>query len=193
MTTVTVLTGATVTFEALVRQVTLAPFVAALGALGVRRLRVQYGHEPNVSAALFGECAAAWRAAGGTECHATAVAVYEAQGVTVEAFAFLHCLDAFIALLDVVVSHAGTGSIVDVLRQHRPLVVVVNELLMDNHQAEVARHMARANHCVVSTVAGVADAVAAVLARRVVLQPLPAAAPVVQLILYAEAAASIDP
>jgi UDP-N-acetylglucosamine transferase subunit ALG13 len=34
-----------------------------------------------------------------------------------------------------VVSHAGAGSVFEALGGRRPLLVVVNETLMDNHQA----------------------------------------------------------
>ena len=37
-----------------------------------------------------------------------------------------------------IITHAGAGSILEGLRQRAVLVVVVNDLLMDNHQAELA-------------------------------------------------------
>jgi len=42
---------------------------------------------------------------------------------------------------DLIISHAGAGSIVEALRLGKSLVVVVNELLMDNHQLELAQAM----------------------------------------------------
>lgn len=41
-----------------------------------------------------------------------------------------------------VISHAGSGSIFETLRMGKPLLVVVNEALMDNHQAELAEELA---------------------------------------------------
>jgi len=43
----------------------------------------------------------------------------------------------------VVVSHAGSGSILDALRVDVPLIVVPNESLLDNHQNELAEELAR--------------------------------------------------
>lgn len=39
---------------------------------------------------------------------------------------------------DLVISHAGTGSILDSVRLRKPLIVCVNDNLMDNHQQEIA-------------------------------------------------------
>lgn len=41
-------------------------------------------------------------------------------------------------LADLVISHAGTGSILDSLRLNTPLIACVNEKLMDNHQQQIA-------------------------------------------------------
>lgn len=40
---------------------------------------------------------------------------------------------------DLVISHAGTGSIIDALRLQKPLIAVANTTLMDNHQLQIAQ------------------------------------------------------
>ena len=57
-----------------------------------------------------------------------------------------------VAKADLVVSHAGAGSIMDSLALRKKLVVVVNETLMDNHQTELAEAMAERNFCLQTSV-----------------------------------------
>ena len=47
---------------------------------------------------------------------------------------------------DLVISHAGTGSILDSLRLGKPLIVCVNDTLMDNHQQQTADQFASSNY-----------------------------------------------
>lgn len=49
---------------------------------------------------------------------------------------------------DLIISHAGAGTVMEVLRLKPPkkLVVVINTLLMDNHQTELANAMAQRGH-----------------------------------------------
>lgn len=47
---------------------------------------------------------------------------------------------------DVVISHAGAGTVMEALRLRKKLVVVINTLLMDNHQEELAEAMQERGH-----------------------------------------------
>ncbi|CAF9914938.1 MAG: N-acetylglucosaminyldiphosphodolichol N-acetylglucosaminyltransferase catalytic subunit alg13 [Heterodermia speciosa] len=48
----------------------------------------------------------------------------------------------------VVISHAGTGSILDALRISVPLVVVPNSSLLDNHQVELAEELSKQGYVI---------------------------------------------
>ena len=62
------------------------------------------------------------------------------KGVEIIGLEFTPNIEALIKLYaDVVISHAGTGSILDSLRLKKPLIAVVNDTLMDNHQEQIAR------------------------------------------------------
>eukprot|EP00877_Chromochloris_zofingiensis_P004111 jgi/Chrzof1/13700/Cz08g08190.t1 len=57
-------------------------------------------------------------------------------------FDFTPSLAEHISAADLVISHAGSGSIFETLTAGKALIVVPNPLLMDNHQAELGQHLA---------------------------------------------------
>jgi UDP-N-acetylglucosamine transferase subunit ALG13 len=58
--------------------------------------------------------------------------------VTYEAYRFKASISGDVSGAGLVISHAGAGSIFESLRAGKPLVVVVNTALADNHQTELA-------------------------------------------------------
>ena len=59
-------------------------------------------------------------------------------GIFCEYYRFKPSLKDDMEGASIIVSHGGAGSIMEALRLKKPLVVVVNEDLMDNHQTELA-------------------------------------------------------
>ncbi|KAG8082241.1 hypothetical protein GUJ93_ZPchr0014g46897 [Zizania palustris] len=64
----------------------------------------------------------------------------------VDYFTFSTSIADYIREASLVISHAGSGSIFETLRLCKPLIVVVNEDLMDNHQSELAEELAERKH-----------------------------------------------
>lgn len=57
-------------------------------------------------------------------------------------FDFTPSLAQHVADASLIISHAGSGSIFESLTAGKALIVVPNPLLMDNHQAELGKHLA---------------------------------------------------
>ncbi|KAJ9477753.1 UDP-N-acetylglucosamine transferase subunit ALG13 [Pseudozyma hubeiensis] len=76
------------------------------------------------------------------------------HGIELNLFQFAPDIKSYIQSADVVISHAGSGTILDTLRM-RPetpaLVVVPNTSLMDNHQVELAEALGRDNFLIVGS------------------------------------------
>ncbi|XP_051146186.1 uncharacterized protein LOC127261823 [Andrographis paniculata] len=66
--------------------------------------------------------------------------------ISVDYFTFSPSIAEYLKNASLVISHAGSGSIFETLRLKKPLIVVVNEDLMDNHQSELAEELAERKH-----------------------------------------------
>ena len=73
------------------------------------------------------------------------------SGIAVEYYTLKDSIAYDIQQADFVISHAGAGSIFETLNAKRPLLVVVNELLMGNHQLELAQHLAKEGYLFYTT------------------------------------------
>jgi beta-1,4-N-acetylglucosaminyltransferase len=62
----------------------------------------------------------------------------DSSSPTLDLFPYTDKLEELMDAADLVISHAGAGTILTALRKGKRLVVVVNNGLMDNHQAELA-------------------------------------------------------
>ena len=61
--------------------------------------------------------------------------------IVIETYDFLPSLDKDMRDADLIVSHAGAGTVMEALRLQKKLIVVINTLLMNNHQTELAAAM----------------------------------------------------
>ncbi|KAH0584356.1 UDP-N-acetylglucosamine transferase subunit alg13 [Termitomyces sp. J132] len=83
----------------------------------------------------------------------------EKEGIDIELWKFKPTLQNEYEKADLVISHAGSGTILDVLRLGKPLLTVVNPTLLDNHQQELASALAELGHLQVSNVVDLAQTI----------------------------------
>ncbi|KAM9934094.1 hypothetical protein OXX80_006301 [Metschnikowia pulcherrima] len=152
-------TGATVTFRPLLDEITNPDFLEPLANAGFRTISIQYGNEisatgANLSKSYFSELLASkglvehFDLEIANEFNDKSVTIFRNSKFTLRAFGFANNINTYISQADLVVSHAGTGSILDTLRSKKPLIVVTNDSLMDNHQAEIAARFEAENYLV---------------------------------------------
>ena len=70
---------------------------------------------------------------------------------TVEAYRFKPTLSDDMKAADLILSHAGAGTVMEAMTLGKHLVVVINTALMDNHQMELANAMGDLGHLFVVT------------------------------------------
>ncbi|KAI5124578.1 hypothetical protein M0805_003097 [Coniferiporia weirii] len=71
--------------------------------------------------------------------------------VEIEVWRYKPTLKDDYSAAEVVISHAGSGTIIDVLRLGKPLIVVPNPSLLDNHQVDLALELGKLGHLKAST------------------------------------------
>lgn len=78
-------------------------------------------------------------------------------GILIKVFDYKPSLRQDMEESDLVISHAGAGTCLEVLELNKPLVVIVNDQLMDNHQTELADRLASSGHLVSGTVSSLME------------------------------------
>ena len=139
-------TVGTTSFDELVRQMDSPAIHEHLRRLGMTKLVVQVGrgvYTPKCA------CAAAEDGAG---------ASCGVEFLPTIFFRFAPSLDAHMRSAALVISHGGAGSIMEALGLRKPLVVVVNGALMDDHQTELAGALEERGHLRSTTCSGLESA-----------------------------------
>ncbi|PAV23675.1 glycosyltransferase family 1 [Pyrrhoderma noxium] len=77
-------------------------------------------------------------------------------GIQMEIWRYKPTLNKEYNRADLVISHAGSGTILDVLRLRKPLVVISNPTLLDDHQSDLASELDKSGHLKASTVKSLA-------------------------------------
>ncbi|XP_062577630.1 UDP-N-acetylglucosamine transferase subunit ALG13 homolog isoform X2 [Saccostrea cucullata] len=115
------ITVGTTEFEKLTNAVCSSTVLSTLLNLGYRKVTVQIGRgkEPTID---------------------------RVPGIEVEIFKLKPNITEDINQADLVISHAGAGSCLETLAANKPLLVVINDDLMNNHQLELAYQLNKDKH-----------------------------------------------
>ncbi|GMS97798.1 hypothetical protein PENTCL1PPCAC_19973, partial [Pristionchus entomophagus] len=134
-------------FDALTNEILSEATLSALKRLGVTNVVAQVGageFESKRFEEVFGSSCD--RDSGSTTF----------AGLKIEFYRYKPSIAEDMSKAKFVIGHAGAGTVLECLRLRKTLVVVVNELLMDNHQVELAAKLADLDHvlyCVPSDLA----------------------------------------
>jgi len=84
----------------------------------------------------------------------------ERDGLSIDVWNFKPSLKEEFRTSDLIISHAGSGSILDALRLRKPLIVIPNPTLLHNHQSELAEALEQRRHLKSSTLSDLASTIA---------------------------------
>lgn len=126
-------TVGTTEFEELIEAIDNSDFLQAFRENGFDEIIIQYGRGVYQPKNLQPEL------------------VKSLYSINLELFRFRDSLQAEFRKADLVIGHAGAGTVLDVMTLEKPMIVVINESLQENHQQELADALIELNYCLVST------------------------------------------
>lgn len=119
-------TVGTTKFEELIRSIDSDEVLKALRNRGYTHVVVQIGQGDYVPFERKG-----------SDC------IKDEYGLTVEWYRLKPAILADLKRASLVISHAGYGSLMESLSLGKPVVAVINDKLMDNHQVDIAQELQR--------------------------------------------------
>lgn len=133
-------------FDALVQAAVSEQVLDALHKKGYKRIVIQRGNSD-------------FRREAGS--NGEDLVVFEKNGLEVETWKFKSSVQSEVERADLVVSHAGAGTILDALRQGKPMIVVPNPTLLDDHQEELSSRLDALGYLTASAVDNLAATISA--------------------------------
>lgn len=79
--------------------------------------------------------------------------------IHIESYRYKDSISQDISEADLVISHAGAGTSIDVLEKGKPLITVINDDLMNNHQIELAEKLDKDGYSICCTTDTLVDAI----------------------------------
>ena len=152
--TVFVTVGST-KFECLINRVLQSDILSVLKRHHFTKLILQVGNGVHDDEALF----AFTQPNSSFKTGAEEIVKREKSGLEVVAYRYKRSIRDDMLSADLVISHAGSGSVMESLEAGKKLIVVVNETLMDNHQLELAEKMYEEGFLLYTTCAGLSEKV----------------------------------
>ncbi|CAG8632378.1 372_t:CDS:2, partial [Ambispora leptoticha] len=128
-------------FDDLIHITTSVSFLELVSSLGYTRVLVQYGK----SHSIFKESAA-------KEIKIPNGRYLAPLKITVDGYDYKDSLRDDMEKAELIISHAGSGSILESLRLNKKLIVVINDALMNNHQNELAVELSSHRYLLYSSV-----------------------------------------
>ncbi|KAK4517730.1 uncharacterized protein ATC70_001072 [Mucor velutinosus] len=143
-------------FDDLIHQTTGSDFLNALSEAGIRKVVYQFGSSEQVFAKNLQS--------------------YNGKILDLDGYKYKASIAEDMEQADVIISHAGAGTILQALRmKNKKLIIVVNMSLMDNHQYQLAQAMHSSNYAICSGMSELTDTLRNINHSQ--LTPFPAAKP----------------
>ena len=106
----------------------------------------------------------------------------ETVGIDLTLFDYKNSLNQDMKHADLIISHAGSGSILEALSLKKKLVVVVNQELLHNHQLELAQELGDKNYLFYTTCQELKSILEKALSRQQIEFPQPDSASFIRVI-----------
>lgn len=129
--------GATAAFDALIESVLSAAVLQTLSKAGFKKVLVQYGKDGR----------SLYESLSGPHADSKELGL-QFEGFDFDSEGLYPYMVSARESGGVVISHAGSGSILDALRVNAPLIVVPNPKLLDNHQDDLAEALSKQGYVV---------------------------------------------
>ncbi|OBZ89184.1 UDP-N-acetylglucosamine transferase subunit alg13 [Choanephora cucurbitarum] len=139
-------------FDDLIQQTTSREFVLSAVKNGFKRIQFQYG----ASEPIF--------------IHN--LQAYDGPPLDIDGYKYKNSITEDMNKADVIISHAGSGTILQALRlNNKKIIVVINSSLMDNHQCELANAMATEGYVICNELSELMDTIKTI--HQTDLKPFP--------------------